>query len=92
MAIPRGDFPKWLLCGSIINQAVAGPQACWKGATPFPRTAQEQETLGQQGLDEGSSLSAPHRGGGRLARIWRKSAHPYWSGREKRDSEGFYHE
>lgn len=27
----------------MINQAVAGPQACWKEAALFPRTAQEQE-------------------------------------------------
>lgn len=47
---------------------------------------------GKRGPDEGSSPFAPHEGGGGLARIQRKSAHPYWGGREKRDSEGFYHE
>lgn len=47
---------------------------------------------GKRGLDERSCPSAPHEGGGGLARIWRKSAHPCWGGREKQDSEGFYHE
>lgn len=52
---------------------MAGPQAGWKGATPFPRTAQEQEAVARQdipgvflpdktacsGADEGGGLTLP---------------------------------
>ena len=52
MAIPRGDFPRWLLCGSIINHTVAGP---WVAQRLWGSKAWLRETLPQlhKGVEEG---------------------------------------